>query len=189
MDSGVRFAVLARDGHACRYCGAKAPQHELHVDHVQPGADRANDDLATLSTMCGPCRSGRRLLVVEDAAGLEALSREEYQAALTDLAEQAGEGFRTDLIQGIAGEWEAYTGQLPSFHQTIELGRLLVRFDYRGVRDGLRAYATRQGFEQGAECWHLDRQEPHTEACSAFVAIDLVELDHLLGVWRRDGFV
>lgn len=30
----TRFEVLRRDGHICQYCGEKAPDVTLHVDHV-----------------------------------------------------------------------------------------------------------------------------------------------------------
>ena len=32
-----RFAIMRRDGFACKYCGAKASEGvKLHVDHIQP---------------------------------------------------------------------------------------------------------------------------------------------------------
>ncbi|MEJ7724319.1 MAG: hypothetical protein WKF64_08445 [Ilumatobacteraceae bacterium] len=30
----LRFEILRRDGHTCRYCGARAPDVPLTVDHV-----------------------------------------------------------------------------------------------------------------------------------------------------------
>ena len=32
----TRYEVLRRDNHACRYCGASAPDAKLTVDHVLP---------------------------------------------------------------------------------------------------------------------------------------------------------
>jgi hypothetical protein len=43
-------AVLARDGHRCRECGAT---HGLHVHHLQPVAWGGTDDPANLAAVCG----------------------------------------------------------------------------------------------------------------------------------------
>lgn len=55
----VRYEVLRRDGHTCRYCGAKAPDVTLTVDHVVPVALGGSDDPSNLVTACGPCNSGK----------------------------------------------------------------------------------------------------------------------------------
>lgn len=34
----LRFEILKRDAFACRYCGRRAPNVELHIDHVVPVA-------------------------------------------------------------------------------------------------------------------------------------------------------
>ena len=55
-DAGVsiskttRFAVLARDGFRCRYCGAEAPNVVLHVDHVIAKSRGGNDTEANLES-------------------------------------------------------------------------------------------------------------------------------------------
>ena len=36
IPKGLRFDVLRRDNYTCKYCGAKAPNVQLHVDHVIP---------------------------------------------------------------------------------------------------------------------------------------------------------
>lgn len=33
---GLRFQVLARDGHRCKYCGVPASEAKLAIDHVHP---------------------------------------------------------------------------------------------------------------------------------------------------------
>lgn len=34
----LRFEVLRRDNHTCRYCGSSAPEVKLTIDHVVPVA-------------------------------------------------------------------------------------------------------------------------------------------------------
>ncbi len=52
LPKALRRAVLDRDGHACRYCGASGP---LHVDHILAVALGGTDDLANLAAACIPC--------------------------------------------------------------------------------------------------------------------------------------
>jgi hypothetical protein len=56
----VRFEVLRRDGHTCRYCGAKAPEVKLNVDAVLPvSLGGSHRDPANLVTACEACNSGK----------------------------------------------------------------------------------------------------------------------------------
>lgn len=55
----LRFEILRRDNHACRYCGATAPEVKLLVDHVVPEALGGPTEPANLVTACEPCNSGK----------------------------------------------------------------------------------------------------------------------------------
>ena len=55
----LRYEVLRRDNHTCRYCGASAPDVKLTVDHVVPQALGGSDEPANLVTACDPCNSGK----------------------------------------------------------------------------------------------------------------------------------
>lgn len=55
----LRFEILRRDGHACRYCGRTAPEVKLTVDHVTPVALGGSDDPSNLVTACEPCNTGK----------------------------------------------------------------------------------------------------------------------------------
>lgn len=55
----LRYEVLRRDNHACRYCGATAPDAPLRVDHVTPVALGGSDAPTNLVTACEPCNSGK----------------------------------------------------------------------------------------------------------------------------------
>ena len=55
----LRFEILRRDNHACRYCGAAAPDVKLTVDHVVPVALGGTDEPSNLVTACEPCNSGK----------------------------------------------------------------------------------------------------------------------------------
>ena len=55
----LRYEILRRDNHACRYCGAAAPDARLTVDHVIPVALGGTDEPSNLVTACEPCNSGK----------------------------------------------------------------------------------------------------------------------------------
>lgn len=70
----LRFEVLRRDNHTCRYCGGAAPDIPLRVDHVIPVALGGADDPSNLVTACDPCNTGKSSVpadapLVEDVAG------------------------------------------------------------------------------------------------------------------------
>lgn len=56
----TRFEVLRRDGHRCRYCGAKtADGARLTVDHVTPVALGGTDIPGNLVAACVDCNAGK----------------------------------------------------------------------------------------------------------------------------------
>lgn len=55
----TRYEVLRRDGFTCRYCGAKAPDVEIHVDHVVPVSLGGSDDPTNLVAACRDCNAGK----------------------------------------------------------------------------------------------------------------------------------
>lgn len=55
----LRYEILRRDNHTCRYCGAKAPDVELTVDHVTPRALGGTDTPDNLVASCRGCNTGK----------------------------------------------------------------------------------------------------------------------------------
>lgn len=55
----LRYEILRRDNHACRYCGGAAPDVKLTVDHVVPTALGGSDEPRNLVTACADCNNGK----------------------------------------------------------------------------------------------------------------------------------
>lgn len=55
----LRYEILRRDNHACRYCGAKASEVKLTVDHVVPQSLGGSDDPDNLAAACTACNGGK----------------------------------------------------------------------------------------------------------------------------------
>ncbi|MGX6508264.1 HNH endonuclease [Rhodococcus sp. SJ-2] len=106
----LRYEILRRDNHACRYCGATAPEVKLTVDHVTPIALGGSDEPSNLVTACVDCNSGKSSSsadspIVEDVdykAALWGHARELVaRRMLVDLDE------RSRMEEHFFDEWEA----------------------------------------------------------------------------------
>lgn len=105
--------MFRRDGYTCRYCGAKAPDVEITIDHVVPKVLGGSDtDPANLLTACMPCNSGKTsstpdaplvAAVSEDAVRWSAALKAASARMLADINARAAdrEQFR--------GWWESWT--------------------------------------------------------------------------------
>lgn len=67
----TRYEVFERDGYTCQYCGAKAPNVELHVDHIVPVSKGGTNDLSNLVTACAECNLGKSNLETTKFTGEE----------------------------------------------------------------------------------------------------------------------
>lgn len=76
----LRFEILRRDNHSCRYCGATAPEAKILVDHVVPEALGGQSVPDNLVAACEPCNSGKSS-VAPDAAVASDVYVEDDEAA------------------------------------------------------------------------------------------------------------
>ena len=62
----LRFEVFKRDAFTCQYCGAKAPEVLLEVDHIHPVVSGGTSDLLNLITACKTCNAGKGPRLLDD---------------------------------------------------------------------------------------------------------------------------
>lgn len=67
----LRFEVFKRDSFTCQYCGSKAPDVILNVDHLNPVSKGGDNDILNLITSCGDCNSGKGATPLSDNSALE----------------------------------------------------------------------------------------------------------------------
>jgi Restriction endonuclease len=67
----IRFEVFKRDKFTCNYCGRKAPDVVLQVDHIEPVAKGGENDIANLITSCYECNIGKSDRPLSDNAVVE----------------------------------------------------------------------------------------------------------------------
>lgn len=107
----VRYEVLRRDGHACRYCGAMAPEVKLTIDHVIPVALGGSDDPSNLLTACVDCNAGKTSTAPDQALVVEADAKARVWA---DAMKRAGEMLaavpapQQDYLDAFAVGWDKW---------------------------------------------------------------------------------
>lgn len=67
----TRFEVFKRDHFTCQYCGAKAPEVVLHVDHIEAVANGGTNDILNLITACVDCNGGKGARKLDDRSAVE----------------------------------------------------------------------------------------------------------------------
>jgi len=55
----LRFNVLNRDNFTCQYCGRKAPEVSLEIDHITPKSKGGINELKNYNTSCRECNRGK----------------------------------------------------------------------------------------------------------------------------------
>lgn len=55
----LRMEIFKRDSFTCQYCGRKAPDVILHIDHIKPVSKGGTNDIMNLVTSCIDCNLGK----------------------------------------------------------------------------------------------------------------------------------
>lgn len=62
----IRFEVFKRDSFTCQYCGKKAPDVVLEIDHIEPVSKGGTNELMNLVTSCFDCNRGKSDRALDD---------------------------------------------------------------------------------------------------------------------------
>jgi len=71
IKKSLRFNVFKRDSFTCQYCGQKAPDVKLEVDHIHPVSAGGNNDILNLVTSCKDCNAGKSDKKLSDSSAVE----------------------------------------------------------------------------------------------------------------------
>lgn len=138
----VRFEVFKRDKFTCQYCGAKAPDVVLHIDHIKPVAHDGDNDIMNLVTACEDCNQGK---------GARELSDDSAVRVRREQAEKLAE--RREQIEMMA-EWQLGLAEAES-DMVNAANELLIKVSGSGVNSNgektLRKYIERFGFSETME--------------------------------------
>lgn len=107
----LRYEILRRDNHQCRYCGARAPEAVLTVDHVVPVSLGGSDDPKNLVAACSGCNSGKTSsnpdAPLVDTVGDDALR---WAQAMRQAADEiaAHDEQIEDILDDVQDAWKPY---------------------------------------------------------------------------------
>lgn len=65
LSKKLRFEVFKRDKFTCQYCGKKAPDVILQVDHIDPVALGGTNEILNLITSCQECNAGKKAIPLD----------------------------------------------------------------------------------------------------------------------------
>lgn len=111
----LRFEILRRDGHTCRYCGGKAPDVSLTVDHVVPVTLGGSDSPDNLVAACQDCNAGKSSVSPDSPIVSEVSDdNDRWQAALATARHQLERSTVDHLSVDLAmfdGAWATWNYQ------------------------------------------------------------------------------
>ena len=69
-----RFLILAKFNFTCIYCGRKAPEVELHIDHFIPKSKNGSNKKENYVVACKECNQGKSDLILSEIQNLPSQS-------------------------------------------------------------------------------------------------------------------
>lgn len=137
ISTKTRFEVFKRDRFTCQYCGAKAPDAVLHVDHIKPVAAGGGNDILNLVTACQACNGGKgarrlddRSEVERQRAQLEELEQRREQLEMMLKWRDQAEAERIDVVDEISERiGERGGGFVPNENGRLDIRRWLKRYN------------------------------------------------------------
>ena len=112
IPQSIRFEVFKRDLFTCQYCGRKAPEAILEVDHIIPVSKGGDNSMENLVSACRECNGGKSNKKLSELSEVEKSRRQ-----LEDLQEKKN---MTDMIlQWKSGLSDALTYQVEQIEQVF----------------------------------------------------------------------
>jgi len=127
ISPSTRFEVLKRDNFTCQYCGEKAPDMKVHVDHLIPKSKGGNDSLSNLVTACGPCNVGKASRLLPPEIVLEKRKKQAFLNRQIEYHRQAKLSEKQKDEENAIDVWKHYAKD--------------VRFSEDIIKDTLRRYS------------------------------------------------
>ena len=107
----LRFEILRRDKHTCRYCGRSAPDVVLTVDHVVPTVLGGSDEPSNLVTACMDCNAGKTSSA-PDQGTVDSVSDDalRWATAMRRAAEELSDQIdsRAEIHAAVLDAWPSY---------------------------------------------------------------------------------
>ena len=145
----LRFEVFKRDNFTCQYCGQKAPDVILHVDHINPVSAGGKGDILNLVTACVGCNLGKGARVLTDRseiekqrAQLEELNERRQQLEWMLEWRESLQSVENDKVTSLADYWAGFShGYSANETGLANLRKWEKRFGLELMLDAIKASA------------------------------------------------
>lgn len=153
ISTGTRFRILKRFNFTCQYCGAKAPEAVLHVDHIHPVAKGGTNKEDNLTVACDTCNFGKRAGLLSEDTLLSRQPRRHWNDLIAILHRRFGNV--DSVFQGLL-----YT--LLKVRRYSELKELFLMMDRREIPALFLCLCAGawDGVESGSEILKYARESP-----------------------------
>lgn len=144
IPNSIRFEVFKRDSFTCQYCGGKAPEKVLVVDHINPVKHGGTNDILNLITACFECNSGKGAKKLSDKTAikkqigqLEELNERRLQLDMLQRWRDGLEDIDKDKLIMFLKEFEKTTGY--SINEVFQpnIKKWLKKYAYIDLLDAL----------------------------------------------------
>jgi len=140
----LRFETFKRDSFTCQYCGRKAPDVVLHLDHITPVSKGGTNDPLNLVTSCQECNSGKSDRHLSDDSVLAAqrqqlaeLEERRQQIAMMRQWQDDLQASRDDDLSYLCEQWGRCTHVGLTATGVTKLRGLLKRHGLKNVCDAI----------------------------------------------------
>jgi len=144
LTKAIRFEVFKRDRFTCQYCGRKAPEVVLEVDHIVPVSEGGGNELMNLVTSCFDCNRGKEKKKLDDTsavmkqrAELDRMAERQEQARMMMQWKHEMEEADTLLVDDLIDHWISITGFEPNESNRKIMWSYYNRFGYDEVYDAI----------------------------------------------------
>ena len=144
ISKALRFEVFKRDRFTCQYCGRKAPEVVLEVDHLIPVAEGGENELLNLVTSCFDCNRGKgkkklndTTAVTKQRAELERIAERQEQAKMMVQWKKEMKELDDMLVDDLCDTWQSLTGMDLTDVGHKHMKSYYNRFGYAEVMDAI----------------------------------------------------
>lgn len=142
----IRFEVFKRDSFTCLYCGRKAPDVVLEIDHVKPVSGGGTNDILNLVTSCRECNSGKsnrhlsdNTVIEKQRNQLEELQCRKEQIEMLFDWKKGLLALDDQIVQEISDFWSSLVrGYSLNDNGLKSLRKLLKKFSVEEIMDAIR---------------------------------------------------
>lgn len=165
LSKKIRFEVFKRDSFTCQYCGKKAPDVILHIDHMTPVKHNGQNDILNLITSCVSCNLGKgaRELSDDSLVTIQRTQVEELQERKNQIE------MMLEWKMGMASISESEAEKCIEFFNSLWENRHLTESGERDVRLLARKYGGIKVIDAMDECFKKWGGYHDEERCFSFV--------------------